>query len=210
VVIQGTDTVEETAYLLDLAHHDPRPLVVTGAMRNPTLAGPDGPANLLAAVQVAASTSAFGPEARRAVEAEAALPTTRWDEEVARSLDLGLPRVNSIVDKRIPTFSRGELPHFGVGHVPDRVVEPLARLASAMPVVLASRTGAGPVLARTYALPGSESDLLGRGLIGAGFLDPSKARILLHQLLASGADHAASRGVFATAGGDVEASDEVP
>jgi agmatinase len=54
----------------------------------------------------------YGPEARYAVEREAELPTTRWDEEVARGLELGLPGADSIVDKRIPTFSRGELPHF--------------------------------------------------------------------------------------------------
>ena len=54
----------------------------------------------------------YGPEARRAVEAEAGLPTTRWEEEVARGLELGLPGADSIVDRSIPTFSRGELPHY--------------------------------------------------------------------------------------------------
>lgn len=54
----------------------------------------------------------YGPEARYAVEAEALLPTDRLEEEVARSLELGLPGADSIVDRRIPTFSRGELPHF--------------------------------------------------------------------------------------------------
>ena len=54
----------------------------------------------------------YGPEAKAAVEAEADLPTTAWEREVARGLELGLRGADSIVDKTIPTFSRGELPHF--------------------------------------------------------------------------------------------------
>jgi agmatinase len=53
-----------------------------------------------------------GPEAKAAVDAEARLPTTAWEREVARGLELGLPGADSIVDRTIPTFSRGELPHF--------------------------------------------------------------------------------------------------
>ena len=53
VVTQGTDTLEESAFVIDrLVQHD-APVVFTGAMRNPTMAGPDGPANLYHAVLVA-------------------------------------------------------------------------------------------------------------------------------------------------------------
>lgn len=43
---------------------------------------------------------------------EADIPTTKFDQEIAEGLELGLPGASSIDDKSIPTFSRGELPHF--------------------------------------------------------------------------------------------------
>jgi hypothetical protein len=91
---------------------------------------------------------------------------------------------------------------FGAGHAPAAVAADLGALAARIPVVLASRTGTGMVLAHTYAYPGSERDLRRRGLIGAGFLDPLKARILLHVLLAAGAGRAEIAAAFRTVSAD--------
>ncbi|MFI6689383.1 asparaginase [Streptomyces sp. NPDC050485] len=244
VVAQGTDTLEETSYLLSLLYAGETPLIVTGAMRAPYLAGADGPANLLASVTVAASpqarglgvlvvfndqvfdaarvrkthstsTNAFtapdtGPlgtvaEGRLrllAVPAHKPLPLSAAMTRPARvgvySASLGddgtllaplLDQVDGLV-----------IAGFGVGHVPATWVRILQDAAERIPVVLASRTGGGTTLTHAYGFDGSEKDLLSRGLIGAGHLDPYKARLLLTVLLRSGADRDSILASFAPSG----------
>ena len=58
VITHGTDTLEETAYCLDLVLDSPKPVVFVGAMRNSSELSWDGPANLRSAVRVAAEPAA--------------------------------------------------------------------------------------------------------------------------------------------------------
>ena len=232
VVTQGTDSIEETAFVLDLLVDRDGPVVVTGAMRNPTLPGADGPANLLSAVRVAASEPARGlgtvvafndeiHAARYVQKTHASNPATfsspwvgplGWiSEETVRVAfrpvgrrHVVLPEGSTDRPVALYTFGLGDdgrmLPEigrhgyeglvieaFGGGHVPSATVEYLGALALTMPVVLATRARGGEVLKQTYGFPGSETDLLSRGLISAGPLVSFKARLLLSLLLRSGA-----------------------
>jgi L-asparaginase len=232
VVTQGTDTLEEVAYALDLLLSPDRPVVVTGAMRNPSLLSADGPANLSAAVRVAASAEALaagvlvvmddeihsarlvqkshpsglgafssfpGPigwlcEGRvrialRPVErrqlavapghepAPVALVTAALGDE--GSMLEGLPEAG---------FAGAVIEALGGGHLPAAMAERAGALAERMPVVFSTRVGSGEVLRETYDFPGSEVDLIRRGLIPAGVLDGPKARILLSLALLAGLD----------------------
>ncbi|MET8908524.1 asparaginase domain-containing protein [Micromonospora sp. NPDC004551] len=242
VVTQGTDTLEETAFLADLVWPHPAPLVFTGAMRNPTLAGPDGPANLLAAARVAAAPDArdlgvlvaFNDEvhAARFVRKTHSTSTATFAspnagplghviEGAVRLLNrpprhAPLPPVDpdrlagtrvalhtvtldddpALLDALTPGLDGLVVAGFGVGHVPPDLAPALGALAARIPVVLASRTGAGSVLRNTYGAVGSETDLRKRGLVCGGLLDPYKAKVLLRLLLAGGADRAAITGAF--------------
>lgn len=60
VITHGTDTLEETAYVLHRVLAPAKPVVLTAAMRPATALAPDGPQNLFDAVQVAAAPGAAG------------------------------------------------------------------------------------------------------------------------------------------------------
>jgi L-asparaginase len=246
VVTQGTNTLEETSFVLDLLWDREEPVVLTGAMRNPDLAGADGPANLLAATVVAASPITRGFGALVVFNDEIHLPlfvrkTHTTSPATFRSPQAG--PIGWIMESRVRIALRPvvrhhiSLPHppesvppvallkvalgddarmvtaieslgyqglileaTGGGHVPRAFVEPLATLAAKMPVILASRTGAGEVLRSTYGFPGSETDLLKRGLIHGGILDGTKARLLLTLLLLAGAANEVIVEAFASIG----------
>jgi L-asparaginase len=249
VVTQGTDTLEETSFLLDLLLDLETPVIVTAAMRNPSLTSPDGPGNLLAAVRVAAdpwvrkNASALGVLAVMLDEVYAAadvakvhptrlngfaapqigpvaalvedrvVPMTMPVREAVvaarrrlgtaagkaapvalfwTALDDGLPLIPLMLAASDRVGYRGAVvAAMGGGHVPERAVDNVARLAAAMPTVISPRTGGGPMLRKTYAGPSSEIALREAGLIWGGRLHPLKGRVLLETCLRAGLDRKA-------------------
>ena len=95
VVTHGTNTLEETAYFLNLTVKHDRPVVVVGSMRPASAISADGPLNLLNAVRTAASTEAVGKGALVVLndEVNAARDVTKTNTyrvETFRSNELGL------------------------------------------------------------------------------------------------------------------------
>jgi L-asparaginase len=95
VVTHGTDTLEETAYFLDLTVESDKPIVVVGAQRAPTDYDSDGPRNMLNAVRVVISPEAVGMGTMVVMNgqinaAREVTKTNTLDVETFRTLDFGL------------------------------------------------------------------------------------------------------------------------
>lgn len=243
VLTHGTDTLEETAFLLDLLWTREEPIVITGAMRSPNLPGADGPANLVTAVLAAREPNLRGTGVLVALNDEVHAATTVAKTHATSTATFQSPgwgpiaRVNEArVDvmarparpqhrfpvpgttpMRIPVIEAGlaDDGHFiqaladggaqaiviaaaGVGHVSEPAADICGALVrDGLPIIFATRTGAGRTLQTSYGYPGSESDLLRRGLIGAGYLSARKARLLAHVALSAGVDIDGLRTAFA-------------
>jgi len=76
IIIQGTDTLEESATFFDYLWAHDEPLVLTGAMRSAAQAGADGPANLLDAGRVALAACSRGRGAQVVINGEIHRATT--------------------------------------------------------------------------------------------------------------------------------------
>lgn len=235
VLTHGTDTLEESAYFLDLLWDREEPLVLTGAMRSPNVPGADGPANLLASVVTASAPEArgmgvlvvlddtvhlarlvtkshatavsafqspgWGPVGR-IVERKLRLmlrPARVFDQlPVPDARDIGIPIVQSHLGddgqwvKAIAASNPRALviEASGAGHLSIPAADAVEELTrEGLIVAMVTRTGSGSTTEHTYGYPGSEEDLIARGIIPGGFLNARRLRILLHVLLSSGMTH---------------------
>jgi L-asparaginase len=124
VVVQGTDTIEETAFFWDLVLDSPKPVVVTGAMRSASQAGYDGPANLRDAVRCAAAPALRDAGvlvvlAGRIEAADTVIKTHTTAMDTFRSLE-GEP-VGQVVHGIVEAGARGPRRHVKLGDPPEDV-----------------------------------------------------------------------------------------
>ena len=244
VVTHGTDTLEESAFLIDLLYRGHAPIILTGAMRNPTLPGADGPANLYDAVMVASDPVSSGRGVMLVFNSEihsaryvqkchtqnaaafqskpmgpigwVAENSVRIFSNITSRSFLGLTPdqysmgrvallktsmaddgslIESVISKK---YDGLVLEATGGGHVTPQMIEPITNAVARIPVVMVSRTGDGETLRNTYMFPGSEIDLLERGVLNGGWLSSLKARMLLSVMLGSGVDFLTIKKVFSS------------
>ena len=162
VVTHGTDTLEETAFLLDLTLDGPKPVVFCGAMRTVSDPGWDGPANLMTAVRTAAHPLSAGRGVLIAVGEEvhaAAEATKRHTQALAAFRSTWGPL--AVLDRGAVVFHR---PAFHAPPLPARRLVPQVDLH-----VMA--TGVGSSLVRASLRAGA------RGLVleatGCGNVPPA-------------------------------------
>lgn len=217
VITHGTDSLSETALALDLVHSDPRPVVVTGAMRPADHPTPDGPENLRRAIDAAGDPLRrgtgvlvhFGGETfpargmQKTHTADEHAFTLRSERPMPRpapvdpaplaGLNVPILRAWPGADGWVAGSVAKQKPDgvvveaLGAGNVSAEMGEALAQFEC--PVVVATSVPYGEV-SFAYGGPGGGSTLGALRALPAGYLSAGQARIALATALASGVDPA--------------------
>jgi L-asparaginase len=166
VVVQGTDTIEETAFAWDLLLDQGRPVVVTGAMRASHEARDDGPTNLRDAVTVAAA-----PDARDIGVTVVLGGTVEPADDVQKTHTTALDTFRSPNAGSLGRVGEGRV-HITRGRGPRRHVA-TARAASGIHLITAGLESDGTLL-RAAVAAGAEGVVVaatGAGNTHAGLLE---------------------------------------
>jgi L-asparaginase len=166
VVVQGTDTIEETAFAWDLLLDQGRPVVVTGAMRASHEAEDDGPTNLRDAVTVAAA-----PDARDIGVTVVLGGTVEPADDVQKTHTTALDTFRSPNAGSLGRVGEGRV-HITRGRGPRRHVA-TARAASGIHLITAGLESDGTLL-RAAVAAGAEGVVVaatGAGNTHAGLLE---------------------------------------
>ncbi|HEY4163086.1 MAG TPA: asparaginase [Dongiaceae bacterium] len=135
VISQGTDTIEETAFALDLLGPKGLPIVVTGAMRHPDAPGADGAANLRDAIMMAAQQSAAGIGATVVMDGEihAARFVTKGNTATVRAFhSTPIGQLGWIKEGSVDLIVTGLTPPLPDIPLPEKALPPVAILKAAL------------------------------------------------------------------------------
>ena len=126
VVTHGTDTLEETAYFLDITIDSPVPVVVTGSMRSADALGSDAVYNYQCAIRVAASDEAKGMGAMVVLNGDihaARSVTKTHTTNLATFQSPGFGTIGAVMEKRV-AFARKLTPsaHYDVKRMTKNVI----------------------------------------------------------------------------------------
>ncbi len=173
VVVQGTDTIEESSFALEMLVDTIKPIIVTGAMRSATDPGYDGPANLRDAVRCAA-----GPELAGAGVAVVLAGTIEPADDVTKTNATSLDTFRSLNAGRIGRVGP-EGPSVERVRGARRPVLAAVRAAQPIPIVVAT-IGQDDGLIRSARIldpAGIVVEATGSGNTGAGLLAEAEAAI---------------------------------
>lgn len=212
VITHGTDTMDETAYFLSLTVKCEKPVIFTGSMKPSTAKNPDGPANLLGAVRVAAGFAVDDdpPEnlvwvyfvgelfdAKRVQKCSASALNAMGVDSAGEGASLNAPREKNFFDvSKLECLPRVNVVYFSVDANP-KVLEYAACVSDGLVIAGA---GSGefskawakalesidiPVVIASRTNHGNVTlnETLAPGRICAGTLAPQKAAVLLRLCL---------------------------
>jgi L-asparaginase len=182
VITHGTDTLEETAYLLHLTVKSAKPVVLTAAMRPSSALSADGPLNLLNAVSVAANRAAHGQGVlvafnNRIHSARDVVKTSTFAVEAFQSPEVGA--LGWVQDGRVEFQRRVVRPHTTASQF---AIESTSNDAWPAVEVVTSYAGATRVMVDALVKAGV------RGIVVAGTGNGS-IHVALQQGLAEAAAH---------------------
>ncbi|MDZ7778732.1 MAG: asparaginase [Gemmatimonadota bacterium] len=175
VITHGTDTLEETAFFLNLTVRDPRPVVLVGAMRSATAISADGPANLVNAVRVAVDPEASGHGVLVVLNEDIAAARDVWKTHNQRVDTFRSPELGFLgyADPDTVAFHRKALrPHTTESPFDVRGIDELPRVA-----IVTDYTGAEA--SRVARVAGREVDGIVVATFAGGRVSPGTRRGIL-------------------------------
>lgn len=200
VILHGTDTMEETAFYLDVTLPTDTPIVLTGAQRAASDPDPDGPGNILDAATVALHPRARGRGAMIVMHGEihAARRATKADTEDVDAFDSTQPPdLGWVRDGRVQ-FTRGPTPRVCVpfpASAPRVDIVPMYAGADDAALKAALARGAAGIVIEAVGAGNVNEDLF------RGILDALQAGIPV--LISSRVLHGGVRPLYSYAGGGV-------